>query len=42
VERARRRFSLIELLRNELGVPAPAGFLRPGLPVFKTPLYLMD
>jgi protease-4 len=42
VERARRRFSLMELLRNELGVPVPTGLLRPVLPVFKTPLYLMD
>jgi protease-4 len=42
VERPRRRFSIIDLLRNELGVPLPGGLLRPALPVFKTPLYLMD
>ena len=42
VERPRRRFSFIELLRNELGLPAPGSLLRPALPVFKTPLYLMD
>ena len=42
VERPRRRFSILELLRNELGLPAPGSLLRPALPVFKTPLYLMD
>jgi protease IV len=42
VERPRRRFSILDLLRNALGVPTPAGLLRPALPVFKTPLYLMD
>jgi protease-4 len=42
VERPRRRFSIVDLLRNELGLPAPGALLRPGLPVFKTPLYLMD
>ena len=42
VERPRRKFSLIDFVRNELGVPSPAALLRPALPVFKTPLYLMD
>jgi protease-4 len=42
VERPRRRFSVIDLLRNELGLPAPGSLLRPSLPIFKTPLYLMD
>jgi len=42
VERPRRKFSLIDFVRNEIGVPSPAGLLRPALPVFKTPLYLMD
>jgi ClpP class serine protease len=42
VERPRRRFSLIDLLRNELGLPVPSGLLRGHLPMFKTPLYLMD
>jgi protease IV len=38
----RRRFSVIDLLRNQFG-GTPAGvFLRPTLPAFKTPLYLMD
>jgi len=42
VERPRRRFSILDLLRNELGLPTPGSLLRPALPVFKTPLYLMD
>jgi protease IV len=42
IERRGRRFSIIDLLRSELGLPMPASLLRPGLPVFKTPLYLMD
>jgi protease IV len=42
VERARRRFSILDLLRNQLGIPLPGAFLQPGLPLFKTPLYLMD
>lgn len=42
VERPRRRFSLIDLLRNELGLTVPSMLLAPHLPVFKTPLYLMD
>jgi protease IV len=38
----RRRFSIMELLRSQFeGTPAGA-FLRPTLPAFKTPLYLMD
>jgi protease IV len=42
VERARRRFSLIDLIRNELGLTVPSMILPTHLPVFKTPLYLMD
>ena len=42
IERPRRRFSIIDLLRSELGLPTPTSLLRPALPVFKTPLYLMD
>jgi protease IV len=38
----RRRFSIMELLRSQFG-GTPAGLLmRPTLPAFKTPLYLMD
>lgn len=40
----RRRFSISEFLRSQLvllGIPGLA-ILRPDLPVFKTPLYLMD
>jgi protease-4 len=37
----RRRFSLFDLLRNQLGLAVSQG-LAPALPVFKTPLYLMD
>lgn len=41
VIRPRRRLSLPDLLRSELGLGA--GLLgRPALPIFKTPLYLMD
>jgi protease-4 len=40
----RRRFSITDLLRNQLGLPSPgaalAGLAR--LPALKTPLYLMD
>jgi protease IV len=36
----RRRFSVFDLLRNQLGLEM--GRAMPGLPVFKTPLYLMD
>jgi protease IV len=42
VERARRRFSLIDLIRNELGLTVPSMLLPSHLPMFKTPLYLMD
>jgi protease-4 len=42
VERPRRKFSIIDLLRNELGLPTPAMLLPTRLPLFKTPLYLMD
>ena len=42
VERPRRRFSIIDLVRNELGLTVPAVFLPTQLPMFKTPLYLMD
>jgi protease IV len=35
----RRRFSIVDLLRNQLGV---VGFAAPAIPLFKTPLYLMD
>src|SRR6185503_13930452 len=42
VERPRRKFSIIDLVRNELGLPMPAGLLPARLPMFKTPLYLMD
>jgi protease-4 len=42
VERPRRKFSIVDFFRNELGLPSPGGLLRPALPVFKTPLYLMD
>jgi protease-4 len=37
----RRRFSISEFLRNQVGIPGLA-ILRPELPTFKTPLYLMD
>ena len=37
----RRRFSVMDLLRSQLGL-AKAATLVPGLPVFKTPLYLFD
>ena len=36
-----RRFSITDLLRSQLGLPG-LGALQPRLPVFKTPLYLMD
>ncbi|HEY7516886.1 MAG TPA: signal peptide peptidase SppA [Methylomirabilota bacterium] len=42
VERPRRRFSIIDLVRNELGLTVPAVLLPTQLPLFKTPLYLMD
>lgn len=37
----RRRFSIMDLLRNQLG-PGASALLGPGLPAFKTPLYVMD
>ena len=37
----RRRFSVMDLLRSQLGL-ARATSLVPGLPIFKTPLYLLD
>ena len=37
----RRKFSLVDLLRNELGLFGAGAFPR-ALPIFKTPLYLMD
>jgi protease IV len=42
VIRQRRRFSVMDLLRNQLGGTAAGALLRPTLPAFKTPLYLMD
>jgi protease-4 len=42
VERPRRLFSIIDLVRNELGLTVPAVLLPTQLPLFKTPLYLMD
>jgi protease-4 len=38
----KRRFSIMELLRSQLGGSAAGLFLRPTLPAFRTPLYLMD
>jgi protease-4 len=40
----RRRLSVFDLLRNQLGLGGvlTPGALTPALPVFKTPLYLMD
>jgi protease IV len=38
----RRRFSLFDLFRNQLAGTAAGVLLRPALPAFKTPLYLMD
>src|SRR5262245_8149561 len=37
----RRRFSVMDLLRSQLGLTRAAGLV-PALPVFKTPLYLFD
>ena len=42
VIRQRRPFSITDLLRNQLGGTAAGALLRPALPAFKTPLYLMD
>ena len=41
VVRPRRRFSVMDLMRSQLGL-ARAASLVPGLPIFKTPLYLLD
>jgi len=38
----KRRFSIMELLRNQLGGSAAGALLSPTLPTFRTPLYLMD
>jgi len=38
----RRHFSIMDLLRNQFGGSAAGALLRPALPAFKTPLYLMD
>jgi len=38
----RRHFSIMDLLRNQFGGSAAGVLLRPALPQFKTPLYLMD
>jgi protease-4 len=38
----RRRFSIMELLRSQFGGTAAGLLMRPTLPAFKTPLYLMD
>jgi protease-4 len=37
----RRRFSVMDLLRSQVGLAGATGLL-PGLPIFKTPLYLLD
>jgi protease IV len=41
VQQPRKRFSIFDLVRNQVGLD-PRGLLTPTLPVFKTPLYLMD
>jgi len=38
----KRKFSFMDLLRNQFRGSAAAALLRPSLPAFKTPLYLMD
>jgi hypothetical protein len=38
----KRKFSFMDLLRNQFGGSAAAALLRPSLPAFKTPLYLME
>jgi protease IV len=38
----RRRFSIMDMLRSQFGGSAAGILLRPTLPAFKTPLYLMD
>ena len=41
VVQPRRPFSIVDLLRSQLGLTKAAALV-PGLPVFKTPLYLLD
>jgi protease-4 len=38
----KRHFSIFDLLKNQFGGSAASALLRPTLPQFKTPLYLMD
>jgi len=38
----RRHFSIMDLLRSQFSGSVVAALLRPALPAFKTPLYLMD
>jgi protease IV len=38
----KRHFSIMDLLKNQFGGSAAGALLRPALPQFKTPLYLMD
>ena len=38
----KRKFSFMDLFRNQFGGSAAAALLQPSLPAFKTPLYLMD
>jgi len=38
----KRKFSFMDLLRNQFGGSAAGALLQPALPAFKTPLYLMD
>ena len=38
----KRKFTFMDLLRNQFGGSAAAALLQPSLPAFKTPLYLMD
>jgi protease IV len=38
----RKSFSIFDLLKNQFGGSAASVLLRPSLPAFKTPLYLMD
>ena len=37
----RRKTSIVNLIRSELGIPAASGLLGARMPVFQTPLYLM-
>jgi len=38
----KRKFSFVDLLRNQFGGGAASALFPPALPAFKTPLYLMD